>query len=135
MIGPLNCPDIDFLGNNTPVCMIIVGANNVQILNIFLYDMVNFPFPEDMIVTVMGHGASSLRRVLGVTGAERIVIHVGIVVVMRRISEQFLFKGGGAPLNTGGLLKACVWCEAGKCSNTTSVQLSIIILPIMTTIT
>ena len=77
-------PHVDFLCDNTPVCMVVVGADNVKVFHIFLNDVVDLSLPEHVVVSVVSQRPSGLCRVFRVAGTEG-VLHVGCGV-----PEEFL---------------------------------------------
>ena len=77
-------PHVHFLSDNAPVCMVVVGADDVKILHIFLNDVVNLSLPEHMVISVVCQRPPGLCRVLRVAGTEG-VLHVG-----GSVPEEFL---------------------------------------------
>ena len=49
-----DCPDIDFLGDNAPVSVVIVRADDVKVLHVLLDNMVDLSLPEHVVVAVVG---------------------------------------------------------------------------------
>ena len=61
-------PNINFFSHNTPIGMIIVRIYDMQVVHISIYQIVQFTFLENMVVTMEGLRSSiafRMQRIIG----------------------------------------------------------------------
>ena len=82
-------PDVDFFCDYAPVGVVVVRADNMQVLYVFLDYVIDFAFPEHMVVSMMGEGTACLGRLFRVTGTEGIVVFALVIFVHTSVEIVF----------------------------------------------
>ena len=54
-----NRPDVDFLRDHAPVGVVVVGADDVEVVDVSVDQVVQLALSEDVIVAVVDQGTSS----------------------------------------------------------------------------
>ena len=60
--GLLDGPDVDLLGDDAPVCVVVVGVDDVEVLDVLVDQEVELALAEDVVVAVVRHRAAARGR-------------------------------------------------------------------------